>query len=160
MSFFNYLNPQLLIFFLYIYIESIYLLLFIPIKLLICLDKKWLQSRHLYGGRCIFDRFGHNVLYILFHCLCTICLTQSSSTTHALQHPPSPHQMFLIASRVFFFNYLIPQLLIFFVHLYIKPLHPSLYSYQIINWFRLEVVAIEASLERQEYFGGRADFWR
>ena len=46
---------------------------------------------------------------VLFHCLCTICLTQSSSTTLALQRPPSPHQIFLLASRVSFFNYLNPQ---------------------------------------------------
>jgi len=114
---FSIISTPKYLFFLYIYIQSIYLLLFIPIKLLIGLDKKWLQSRPLYGGRCIFDRFGHNVLYILFHCVCTICLTQRSSTTHALQRPPSPHQMFLLASRVFFFNYLNPQSLIFFVHL-------------------------------------------
>ena len=36
----------------------------------------------------------------------------------------------------------------------------SLYPYQIINLFGQEVVAIEASLERQEYFGGRGDFLR
>jgi hypothetical protein len=35
---------------------------------------------------------------VLFYCLCTICLIQSSSTTHALQRPPSPHQMLLLAS--------------------------------------------------------------